>query len=1043
MTGLARISLANRALVIMIALVLSGVGVYAIPQLKQQLFPSLSLPMVSVVTPYAGAAPEIVEDQVTEPIENQLRSLDGVEELSSTSGEGVSTVRVAFDYGGETGEQVSDIESAVNEVRPDLPEDLDPQVIAGSTDDIPVLVLAVSNGGSQRDLADRLERAVVPELEAIPDVRDAAITGARDDQVVVTPDEDELAERGLTPASVTEALKANGVVVPAGSLTAGKRTLTVQVGAKLSGVKDIESIYVTQAPQQPAAPPQLALPEPVQLSEVATVELKAEKATSLTRTKGKPSLGVSVTMVEDGNAVGISNQVRDKINDLAGSLGSGAKITVVFDQSPYVERSIEDLTTEGVLGLVFAVIVIMVFLVSLRSTLVTAVSIPLSVVIALIALWLGDYSLNMLTLGALTISIGRVVDDSIVVLENIRRHLAYGEPKRQAVLDGVREVAGAVTSSTLTTVAVFLPIAFVSGLVGQLFSSFAVTVTVALLASLLVSLTVIPVLAYWFMSRPKHADDEQEEVRARAEAAELRNPLQRAYVPILHFATRFRLLTILVGAAVLVGTFALIPGMKTNFLDSSGQDTTQVNLAMPEGSDLKTTDAAAKRIERVLADTDSVESYQVNIGSGNPMFGGIGGATNQAAYSVTVKEGADTPAVEAELRTEVAELSLDGDVTVGRRGGNQEMGGNAVEVIVTGADRQALAKAAGQVEGAVKGIDGVRDVTSDLSDAAPRVEVDVDQQEAAERGLTEAVIGQQVAQAFRGSPVGEVSISGRNLELVLSSGKAPDDLAAIKELELLTATGPVELADVAAVKQVKGPTQISRVDGERAATVTAAADTADLSAITQELTDGLQRLDLPGGTDYQIGGSSADQQKAFADLQLAMLIAIALVFMVMVATFRSFVQPLILLVSIPFAATGAIGLLRVTDTPLGVPAMIGLLMLIGIVVTNAIVLIDLINQYRRQGMEIRDAVIAGGRRRLRPILMTAVATISALIPMAIGLTGSGGFIAQSLAVVVIGGLVSSTLLTLVLVPTLYSLVESAKQWFRRRFRRTPTRPAAE
>src|SRR5690606_17461752 len=573
------------------------------------------------------------------------------------------------------------------------------------------------------------------------------------------------------------------------------------------------------------------------------------------------------------------------------------------------------------------------------------------------------------------------------------------------------------------------------------------TVTVALLASLLVSLTVIPVLAYWFMRRPKQAEDQDEEqvrrLREQAEAAELRTPLQRAYVPVLRFATRFRAVTILIGIAVLIGTGLLLPGLKTNFLDSTGRDTTQVSMTMPAGTDLATTDRAAKKIERVLAETDEVASYQANIGAGNPMLGGIGAAADRATFSVTVDDEAETPDVETKLRERIAELDGVGDVTVGIRGGNEEMGGNAVEVIVTGSDREALAEAAEQVEAVMTDIDGLRDVTSDLRDAAPRVQISVRKEKAAELGLSEATIGQYVAQAFRGSPVGEVTVDGRTVDLVLASAqRKPATIADIEKLEIPTAAGPVRLSDLAVVREVDGPTQISRLDGERAVTISAAADIDDLGAVTNEITVALRELGLPDGTDYQIGGTSAEQQEAFADLQLAMLIAIALVFIIMVATFRSFVPPLILLVSVPFAATGAIGLLRLTDTPLGVPAMIGLLMLIGIVVTNAIVLIDLINQYRAQGMSVRDAVIAGGRRRLRPILMTAVATICALIPMAIGLTGSGGFIAQSLAIVVIGGLLTSTLLTLVLVPTLYSLVEGGKERIRRGFRRRIAKPSA-
>jgi HAE1 family hydrophobic/amphiphilic exporter-1 len=330
-------------------------------------------------------------------------------------------------------------------------------------------------------------------------------------------------------------------------------------------------------------------------------------------------------------------------------------------------------------------------------------------------------------------------------------------------------------------------------------------------------------------------------------------------------------------------------------------------------------------------------------------------------------------------------------------------------------------------------------VASNLENSAPRIEVRVDREEAAERGLSEAQIGQAVAQAFRGAPLGELTLDGRASDLVLRGDDTPENVKAVENLELATAAGMVKLSTVADVEEIAGPTQITRIDGERSATVSAKADAADLGSVTQALTTKLDGLGLAAGSSYEIGGASADQQDAFADLGLAMLAAIAIVFMIMVATFRSFVQPLILLVSIPFAATGAVGLLVATDTAMGVPALIGMLMLIGIVVTNAIVLIDLINQYRDQGMGIVEAVIEGGRRRLRPILMTAIATICALTPMALGVTGSGGFISQPLAIVVIGGLVTSTLLTLVLVPTLYTMVERAKE----RLRRTPAETKPE
>ncbi|GAA4585060.1 efflux RND transporter permease subunit [Planotetraspora phitsanulokensis] len=1060
MTSLARLSLANRSLVIMIAVVLGLFGAFAIPSLKQQLFPSLEFPAAFAVASYPGASPEIVEEQVTKPIESGFQGLPGVTEITSTSKEGVAQIQVAYEFGTDIDDVVGKMQQAITRVKPQLPQNVDPQVVAGSTDDIPVMAIAVDDAGDKHGTFEKLERVMVPKLQSITGVRDVTVSGAGEKQVVVTPDARKLAFLGLSAASIPDLLRSNGALIPAGSLTEDGKSLTVQTGDRLQSVDDLKNLYLTPAmpsagagrpgaqggqavpaggartgqPDAPQGNAQARL-RPVKLGDIATIDIKDAPATTLTRTNGKSSLGVSITMTPDGNAVQISHDVRDALPELTRSLGDVSQLTVVFDQAPYVERSIEDLTTEGLLGLVFAVLIILVFLLSVRSTLVTAVSIPMSVVIALIALWIGDYSLNLLTLGALTIAIGRVVDDSIVVLENIKRHLAYGEPKRQAILGAVREVSGAVTASTLTTVAVFLPIAFVGGLVGQLFSPFAITVTVALLASLLVALTVIPVLAYWFLKTPKFTPQEAEAAREDAERRELRSPLQRMYLPVLRFATKRRLVTLLIGVVVFIGTMGLAPNLKTNFIDSSGNDTTQISQRMPVGTDLATTDAAAKKVEDVLSSVKGIASYQVTVGGGNQFLAGVGGGADRASYSITLAQGTDTPTLEQALRDRLKPLTGVGEITVGGGGGG--FNSNQVQVVLQGSDAAELKTAATTVRDAMAGIDGLRDVTSNLEDSAPRVEVHVDREKAAAKGLTEAAIGQIVAQSFRGAPIGSLDIDERSSDIVLRVGDAPDDLDAIKAIQLPTPTGLVKLSSVAEVAKTDGPTQITRQDGDRTATVSGAADASDLGAITTKVTDKLDTLTLPAGVTYEMGGASSDQQEAFSSLGIAMLLAIAIVFMIMVATFRSLVQPLILLVSIPFAATGAIGLLLATDTALGVPALIGMLMLIGIVVTNAIVLIDLINQYRAKGLGITEAVIEGGRRRLRPILMTAIATICALTPMALGVTGSGGFISQPLAIVVIGGLISSTLLTLVLVPTLYTMVERTKE----RMRRTPKAPS--
>ncbi|MFJ8750667.1 efflux RND transporter permease subunit [Streptomyces sp. NPDC102441] len=1016
MSWLSRFSLAQRALIGLISIVALVFGAIAIPQLKQQLLPTIELPMVSILAPYQGASPDVVEKQVVEPLEDAIKAVDGVEGITSTASEGNAVVMASFDFGDEgTKQLVADIQQAVNRARIQLPDDVDPQVIAGSTDDIPTVVLAVTSDEDQQALADRLDRTVVPALEDIEGVGQVAIDGVQELQVSVVPDDKKLAAAGMNAASLAQALQAGGATVPAGSFSESGKSRTIQVGGSFTSLGQIEDLKVSAA--DPASG---KAGKPVRVGDVATVEQEPATAASITRTNGKPSLAVMATMDKDGSAVAISDAVQDKLPDLRKDLGAGAELTVVSDQGPAVSKAISGLTTEGALGLLFAVVVILVFLASIRSTLVTAVSIPLSVVLALIVLWTRDLSLNMLTLGALTIAIGRVVDDSIVVLENIRRHLGYGEERQSAITTAVKEVAGAVTASTLTTVAVFLPVGLVGGMVGQLFGSFSLTVTAALLASLLVSLTVVPVLSYWFLRAPKGTAENPDEARRKAEEKEAASRLQRIYVPVLRFATRRRVTSIVIALVVLFGTFGMAPLLKTTLFEQGEQEVLSLKQELNPGTSLAAADEAAQKVEKVLAADKGVKDYQVTVGSSGFMaaFGGGTGA-NQASYQITLKDPADFDAAQKRIDEALGKLDGIGDTTIVADGG---FGSQDLSVTVKAADADVLKKASEAVRSEVAKLDDVTDVQSDVAQSVPRISVKANDK-AADAGFNQTTLGAAVAGAVRGTPSGTMIMDDTERDVLVKSAKPATTMAELKALPL----GPVKLGDIADVKLVPGPVTMTRIDGQRAATITAKPTADDTGAVSTELQKKLDALDLPEGATATIGGVTEEQDDATTKLMLAMLAAIAIVFMLLVATFRSLIQPLILLVSIPFAATGAIGLLVVTGTPMGIAAMIGMLMLIGIVVTNAIVLIDLINQYRAQGMGVVEAVIEGGRHRLRPILMTALATIFALLPMALGVTGEGGFISQPLAVVVIGGLITSTLLTLLLVPTLYAVVELRKE----------------
>ena len=1009
MSVLTKLSLANRSLIGLGALALTGFGALVIPTVSQELLPSLRQPAAVVVAPYPGASPDAVSSQVTEPIEEGLEGTTGLKDISSQSVAGLASIQLQFDFGTDVEKAVQEMDETISGLADELPPDVTPSVsAAGGTDDIPAVVLAASSVATEAELTARLSSRVLPELSKIDGVRQVSLTGARTRDVLVTIDYAALAGAGLSPNAIVEALERAGTTTPAGTVTEADRTISVQVGDELESIDTLRELYLT--PNSPKA-------TPVRLADVADVKSVPGAQTTITRTDSQPSLGISIAMKPDGNAVSVSHAVRDKLASLGRS--AGANLTVIFDQAPQIEAAIDGLTKEGLLGLGCATIAILVFLLSVRSTVITTVSIPLSVILALIALWIGDLSLNVLTLSALTIAVGRVVDDSIVVLENVKRQVKPGAPKARAILHGVKEVSGAVTASTLTTAAVFLPIAFVGGTAGQLLSPFAITVVVALLASLVVSLTVIPVLSYWFLRPerpPAHGGGEEGH----------HDRLGGLYVPVVRFAVGHKAITLVLALAALAGTVGLMSQLETNFLDDSEGESLSITQALPAGSSLAARDEAAKRIEKLLADSPEVELYQATVGS-DPAEGDVEG---HSTFQATVHKGTDIAALRKHLRDEAAELPDTGELSFGSQSGGAVS--DALKVVVTAPDQEALAAATDQVRKAMADSGSVSDVSSDLTQTTQRVQVDIDERAAANAGVTADTVSALTSQALGGMSVGEIVIAGERQEVLLRSGTRTDDVPALRALPVAGSGEVFPLSRVADIRKVEVPVKINRTDGEPSATITAKPVGTDLGAVNKKLGTVLDGLELPGGARYSLGGVSADQQEAFGDLGLALLAAIAIVFVIMVATFRSIAQPLILLVSIPFAATGAFGMLVLTGTPLGLPALIGLLMLVGIVVTNAIVLIDLVNQYRAQGMDVRTAVVEGGRRRLRPILMTALATIFAMVPMAIGFTGEGGFIGQPLALVVIGGLISSTLLTLLLVPTLYTAVENTTERLRAR-----------
>ena len=1099
MLSLTRLSLRNRALIALITICAAVFGVIGTSTLKQELFPPLELPQAFVTAQYEGASPEAVEREVTAPLEEALTGVESVESIQSTSSAGSSQVVVETDYGTDSDEVVRSLQRAVSQVESSLPDGVEPSVMAGGLADFPIVMLSVSSSGDVNELASDLEDVAVPELSDIEGVRSVAITGEKPLQVEITVREDDLEDEGVSIDSLAGLLQANGVPSSPGQLQTDGGSAPVEVGSRLTSVEQIEDLIVSGADG------------PVAVRDVADVELTEAPITSVSRTDGADSLMLQVLKTPDGNTVEVSHGVEEALPEIQEALGDDVEFVTLFDQAPFIEQSIEDLLVEGLLGLGFAVVIILVFLLSVRATIITAISIPVSLLITLIGLWTTGYTLNMLTLAALTISIGRVVDDSIVVVEAIRRRHSLGGDKAENIRAAVGEVATAITASTLVTVAVFLPVAFVGGQTGELFRPFALTASLALLASLFVALTIVPVLAYWFLSRrgkeakltraqKKQWKSERASTLAqwrkeRKEAAKRpidpENPsgrrstgelpvvpavgtdrtepqevdelaamhqpvtrLQKTYVPVVRWTLRHPVVVLLVAVLVFAGTLAMTPLLKTELLGDTGEPMIQVSQDFEPGTDLEEASEQAREVEAVMEDIDEISSSLVSISGGGDEFsmGGSGGTSAQ--YIVNLEEGSDAEAVGASLQEELDTIEDAGTIEV--MSASSMGAGSTIDVRLTGNDIDQLEDAAAALSEDLADVDGVQSVTDDTVAVQPVVEVAIDHEEAAEYGLTEQSIGQLVSRAMRGQQLGQLVIDDVGRSVLLFQGEV-DSVQELREFEFeATPTSTdgaagdgagqsapempgmpqapvapepetIQLDDVADVTEETTAPTITRVDGLRSVTVSVTPSGDDLGLVGTNVQEAVDAHDLPDSVQADLGGATEEMNDAFLQMGIAMLVAILLVFVIMVATFRSLIQPFILLVSVPFAATGSIGLLLLTDTPLGLTALIGLLMLIGVVVTNAIVLIDLINQFRDRGVDLRTAIVQGARLRYRPILMTAAATIFALIPMGMGLTGGGLFVSQSLAIVVIGGLVSSTILTLILVPVLYSLVEGVKE----------------
>lgn len=1031
-------SVNNKFAVWLMTIILTAAGLFAGLTMKLETLPDITTPTVSVTTIYPGASPEQVLEEVSTVLEDRLQNLNGVEQVRSSSFQNASNIQIDYDFSTDMDEAEQQVKDALSNV--ELPESAqEPQVSRLSFDAFPVIGAAISDESLDlAELTKLVEEEVQPALEGVEGAQTVQIAGQEIRRVELQFDQEALAEYNLTEDTVKQLIQANDARIALGLYELGDTEQAIVIDGKsetLEAFRDIQIPYspAQSAPATPSTPTELppgqtpdvptevptetpsALPPnvpttvpTVALSELATIEDKGIEE-SISRSNGERSIGVQVTKTQDANTVDVVNAVKEVLNDFEAEYDT-ANVSITLDQGQPIEESVETMLSKALLGGLFAILIILVFLRNFRSTIIAVISIPLSLLMALIVLKQLDITLNIMTLGAMTVAIGRVVDDSIVVIENIYRRLTRSnEPLRgkELIIAATKEVFIPIASSTIVTIAVFLPLGFVTGFVGELFLPFALTVVFALLASLLVAITVVPMMADSFFKN-----------RDKLKPEEGPGKLAEWYRGVLNWSLNHKLIVFGLATALLIGSFALVPAIGVNFLNQDSEKTLFVTFDPEPGQTLEDSIAAAEVAEEYfMEEQPNATDVQFTVGGENPLNPG-----NNKQGIFIVQYDPDTENFADVKLTDIEKLN---ELASNGEWKEQDFsGGGATSSVTYNVYANSLEDLEAIVPTFIETIeeetDYVRQATSDLRESYVQYTFNVDQQAAAEAGVSAGQIAQVISQ-FQApeSPLASVTVDDKQLDVVIPNEQVTyDSVDDLQAQEITTPFGPRPISDFIEIEEGTTPDTLVERDGKLLAQVSVELSTDKATEASAAIEERVSEIELPSGVSYDVGGVTEQIQESFTQLGLAMLAAIAIVYLVLVITFGGALTPFVVLFSLPYAIIGGLIALLITGETISVSALIGALMLIGIVVTNAIVLIDRVIHKEEAGLSTREALLEAAGTRLRPILMTALATIGALAPLALGLEG-GALISKGIGVTVIGGLTSSTLLTLLIVPIVY------------------------
>lgn len=986
-------------------------GIVSLTRLALDLYPNLQFPVAVIITEYEGAGPEDVEQLVTRPIEEIVGSIQNVDTINSETSAGTSFVLLMFNWGTDMDVATLKIRERLDIVKAFMPDGVgNPLVFQMDPSMIPIMVLGMGGEVDQVRLKSIAENEIKNRLERVPGVASVSISGGLEREIQIIIDESRLNGYGLTIQQVVHALRTENFNMSAGYVEDGRREFLLRTIGEYQQVEDISQVLI---------PSQAGI---IRLQDIAEIRDDFKIQRTINRLNGEPSVSIGIQKQSDANTVLVANRLHREIAKIQEDLSGNIQFGIMFDQSSFIKDSINTVARNIVVGGLFAVIVLYLFLRNMRSTSIIATAIPFSIISTFGLIYFSNQTLNLLTMGGLALGVGMMIDNSIVILENIYRHRQEGYSRIEAAKKGASEVAMAVTASTVTTIVVFLPIVFVQGFASQLFRPLAYVVAFSLVSSLVVALALVPMLSSKFLRvQEKERNGNGQEGRL--------DRLSVKYQAMLDWALNRRKRVIGLVVLAVVATFAMVPRVGMEFLPAMDAGEISIDARLAVGTVIEETDAVSRQIEDILMNTPEVDIVFATAGfTGSDMMA-IGAAqTERTRIRVLLKKDRErtTAVVTEELREKLARLpGL--ETTVREVDPNSEGmggGGKPISIEVRGDDLAVLEEIANQIADRIQGVEGVREVETSFEETRPQLQFNIDRQKAATFGITSMDLAQLIRAAVHGTVATNMRIAGEEIDIrVTLEDGVRTNLRRIESLQVASPFGmTIPVGELAQLEQVDGPFTITRNNNVRMGTVSADLTGRDLGSIMRDIMAATKDIPLAEGYYIEYGGQSQEMMESFRDLALALLLAIILVYMVMAAQFESLLHPFIIMFAMPTTFIGIVASLFITGRSLSVPAFIGVILLAGIVVNNAIVLVDYINTLRKRGMERNEAVALAGKVRLRPILMTASTTILALIPLALGI-GEGAEAQAPMATVVVGGLMVSTVITLVLIPVMYTILD--------------------